>query len=172
MSRFPDGKPAREQPQWRQDFPIDWPQDQYVSRRDLLKFCVMISAGFVVGQGWIGWLASRATEEPPRKHLAKIDDIEIGDSLLFSYPKESDRCLLVRLDEDEFVAFNQKCTHLTCAVVPEPEKDRFNCPCHNGFFDIRTGRPTAGPPRRPLPQIVLEITDGDIFAVGVDLRAS
>jgi hypothetical protein len=24
----PDGRPIEDQPAWRQDFPIDWPQDQ------------------------------------------------------------------------------------------------------------------------------------------------
>ena len=39
----PDGRPADEQPKWRQDFPIDWAQDEYVSRRDLVKFMVLTS---------------------------------------------------------------------------------------------------------------------------------
>ena len=26
----PDGRPADEQPQWRRDFPVDVPQDQYL----------------------------------------------------------------------------------------------------------------------------------------------
>ena len=30
----PDFAPAHAQPAWRQDFPIDWPQDLYVERRD------------------------------------------------------------------------------------------------------------------------------------------
>jgi Rieske Fe-S protein len=32
-----------------------------------------------------------------------------------------------------------------------------------------TGRPTAGPPRRPLPKITLDIRDGTIYATGVEL---
>ena len=169
-SAFPDGRPAEEQPRWRQDFPIDWPQDQYVSRRDLLKFFVVISAGFSIGQLWIGWKAAgKSTESFPRKKLGRVDDLQVGQSLLFTYPVEDERCLLVRTGHDEFVAFSQKCTHLACAVVPQPEHDRFHCPCHAGFFDIRTGQPTAGPPRRPLPKIELEIANGEIYAVGVRL---
>ena len=44
------------------------------------------------------------------------------------------------------------------------------CPCHDGMFDMATGRPLAGPPRRPLPQIVLDVRDGQIFATGVEAR--
>lgn len=174
MSQFPDGKPEHEQPRWRQDFPIDWPQDQYVSRRDLLKFLIVISGGFSVGQIWIGLnAATQGKEEWPRKLLSQTTALQVGESLLFSYPGEEDRCLLVRTGGDtEFVAFSQKCTHLACAVVPEPEHDRFHCPCHAGYFDIHTGVPIAGPPRRPLPKIELEIVGNEIFAVGITKRGA
>jgi aromatic-L-amino-acid decarboxylase len=56
------------------------------------------------------------------------------------------------------------------AVVPEPEKNRFFCPCHEGAFDLETGRPIAGPPQRPLPRVTLEIRDGVVYATGVELR--
>ena len=39
----PDFRPLELQPAWRQDFPIDWPQDQYVARRDFMKFLVLTS---------------------------------------------------------------------------------------------------------------------------------
>ena len=49
----PDGRPLAEQPKWRRDFPIDWAEDEYVSRRELVKFIVLTSAAFTVGQFWI-----------------------------------------------------------------------------------------------------------------------
>jgi hypothetical protein len=49
----PDFAPADTQPAWRQDFPIDWPQDLYVERRDFLKFMVLTSAAFTAGPLWI-----------------------------------------------------------------------------------------------------------------------
>lgn len=51
--RFPDGRSADEQPAWRDDFPIDWPEDHYVARRDYTKFMVLTSLAFAVGQLWI-----------------------------------------------------------------------------------------------------------------------
>ena len=39
-----------EPPKWRRDFPIDSPQDQYVARRDFMKFMVLTSLAFAVGQ--------------------------------------------------------------------------------------------------------------------------
>ena len=47
----PDGRPLAEQPLWRQDFPIDTPQYQYVARRDFTKFLGLISLAFAIGQG-------------------------------------------------------------------------------------------------------------------------
>ena len=77
---------------------------------------------------------------------------------------------LARLDDGKLVAFGQKCTHLQCAVTPDVGAGKFVCPCHKGYFDIQTGRPLAGPPRRPLPRITLNVgDDGVIYATGVEL---
>jgi Rieske Fe-S protein len=70
------------------------------------------------------------------------------------------------------VAFSQKCTHLSCAVIPEPGQGQLRCPCHHGYFDMSEGRPVAGPPRRRLPRITLEVRDGVIYATGVELHST
>ena len=168
----PDFAPADAQPAWRQDFPIDWPQDLYVERRDFLKFMVLTSAAFTAGQLWIAaqnWYRRRS-HQPPIQRVAAVDDLAIGSSLTFTYPDAHEQCLLVRLTASDYVAFNQKCTHLSCAVIPQPESNSFFCPCHNGRFDLRTGVPTAGPPRRPLTRVLLERRGSDIYAVGVEER--
>jgi len=46
----PDGRPMDEQPAWRREFPIDWPQDHYVERRDFMKFMVLVSLSLTIGQ--------------------------------------------------------------------------------------------------------------------------
>lgn len=168
----PDGKSPGEQPKWRRDFPVDWPEDHYVARRDFTKFMVLTSFAFVVGQAWIvvqNFLRQRRGELPMRQ-IAQLNQLAVGQSLTFDYPAEHDSCILVRTGENNFVAFSQKCTHLSCAVVPELEKKRFLCPCHNGSFDIETGKPLAGPPRRPLPRVKLEIVNGALYAAGIEER--
>ena len=170
----PDGRPAAEQPAWRQDFPIDWPQDLYVERRDFLKFMVLTSGAFTAGQLWIAaenWYRHR-NGQPPVLRIAAIDEVPVAGNLAFTYPDEHEPCLLVRLTSSEFVAFNQKCTHLSCAVIPRPAEGIFYCPCHEGRFNLRTGVPTAGPPRRPLTRVVLEIRGRDIYAVGIEERTT
>lgn len=167
----PDGRPPEEQPKWRQDFPIDWPQDHYVARRDFTKFMVLTSFAFVAGQVWIvaqNFFRQRRGQ-PPMLQIATINQLAVGQSLAFTYPAEHDTCLLVRAGENSFVAFDQRCTHLSCAVVPEPDKKRFLCPCHNGSFDLENGKPLAGPPRRPLARIKLEIVNDTIYAAGVEV---
>lgn len=170
----PDFVPPERQPAWRQDFPIDWPQDLYVERRDFMKFMVLTSAAFTVGQLWIGvqnWYRRHAGQ-PAMKRIVSVEDVAVGGAVSFTYPDDTQPCLLVRLSAGEFVAFNQKCPHLACAVIPRAEEGSFFCPCHQGRFDLRTGVPTAGPPRRPLTRILLDIQGRDIYAVGVEERTT
>ncbi len=170
----PDGRPADAQPAWRQDFPIDTPQDQYLERRDFMKFMVLTSAAFAAGQFWIAardWWRRRAAG-PDAQRIASTGQLAVGGALVFHYPTAADPCVLVRLSDAEYVAYSQKCTHLSCAVIPQPREGVFRCPCHEGLFDLQSGRPIAGPPQRPLPRIRLVVSRGDIYAIGVDVRTS
>ncbi len=166
----PDGRPIDEQPKWRRDFPVDWAQDEYVSRRELVKFMVLTSAAMVAGQFWIvlkstfGRTAARSSDVP----IARVDELPIGGAKTFTYPEGSTPRLLVRTGAVTFVAYDQQCTHLLCPVVPAVEVGRLHCPCHNGWFDLATGRPVAGPPQRALPRIFVEIRDGSVYATGVE----
>lgn len=170
ITRPPDGRPLHYQPQWRKDFPIDWPQDHYVARRDFTKFMVLTSAAFAIGQLWIGmqniWRQHRGT--PPIRRIATLSALPVGASLVFQYPGPHDDCLLIRAASDKLLAYSQKCTHLSCAVVPKVEEGVIRCPCHEGLFDLYTGRKIAGPPPRPLPRITLDVRGDDVYATGVE----
>jgi Rieske Fe-S protein len=164
----PDGQPELQQPAWRRDFPIDLAQDNYVARRDFTKFLVLTSFAFVIGQFWIGIQSLfRKQKTTSIEQIIALSDIKIGETKLFSYPNLEDKCVLVRLDEQNFVAYNQACTHLSCPVIPDPQANCLRCPCHEGLFDLKSGRPIAGPPRRPLTSIKLEIRQGKIYATGI-----
>ena len=169
----PDGLPLEQQPRWRKDFPIDWPRDQFVARREFTKFLVLTSGAFVVGQGWIAaqHLVRRLRPPPPRRRIASASDVRPGTAQMFNYPGEHDPCLLIRTPEGELLAYSQACTHLSCAVVPRIEQGVLHCPCHEGYFDLRTGQNIAGPPPRPLPKIELEVVGEDIYATGVRVRS-
>jgi nitrite reductase/ring-hydroxylating ferredoxin subunit len=166
----PDGKPLSQQPAWRQDFPIDLPQDQYMARRDFTKFLTLTSLAFVVGQFCIGihngWRRLRG--EDPIVRIARLEDIPIGSVMTFRYPDQNDLCILLRVDETTLLAYDQQCTHLSCSVTPDLAAGKLHCPCHHGYFDLTTGRPLAGPPRRPLVRILLRVRDGSVEAYGVE----
>lgn len=169
----PDRRAPEEQPRWRRDFPIDWSEDDYISRRELVKFIVLTSGAFAVGQVWIALKSMLGTRAKPTEHMpvASLNEIAVGRSKTFEYPKGSTPRLLIRTGPQAFVAFDQQCTHLQCPVVPEVAKGKLHCPCHNGWFDLQTGRPLAGPPRRPLPRVVLELRDDIVYATGIEESA-
>jgi Rieske Fe-S protein len=166
----PDRGPPEAQPRWRRDFPIDWAEDDYVSRRDLVKFIVLTSGAFAVGQVWIALKGFFERREVPKERvrIAAVNDVEIGGARTFEYPKGSTPRLLVRTGPRAFVAYDQQCTHLQCPVVPAVLEGKLHCPCHNGWFDLQSGRPLAGPPRRSLPRVSLEVVDGTVYATGVE----
>ena len=163
-----------EQPRWRQDFPIDRPQDSYVARRDFTKFMVLISGAFFVGQLWIALqnIFRRQRGEPPVRKVASTGAIPLGGAMLFDYPTAHDPCVLIRTPDDQYLAYSNQCTHLMCAVRPQVAEQRLHCPCHVGYFDLETGRPLAGPPRRPLPRILLDVRSDAIYATGVEVVAA
>jgi nitrite reductase/ring-hydroxylating ferredoxin subunit len=167
MSRSDD------RPLWRRDFPIDWPDAEWIARRELVKFLVLVSGAFGAGQLWLLWRGWRQpADAPPAARVARVSDVPVGGSLLFDYPAGGPSRILVRLDEATFVAYEQQCTHLTCPVVPAVERGELLCPCHHGVFDLRTGSPLAGPPRRPLARVTLEVRDGWVTATGVEPRTA
>ena len=174
ISTPPDNQPLEAQPAWRQDFPIDTPQDNYIARRDFTKFLVLTSGAFTVGQLIIAGKAAitKNTPAPEGRKIASVSDIPVGGALTFRYPEQHDTCILLRPDESTFIAFSQKCTHLSCAVYYEKEQNRLECPCHQGFFSIADGSVIQGPPQRALPRVTLENKDGQLMAIRMEAESA
>jgi nitrite reductase/ring-hydroxylating ferredoxin subunit len=171
MSQSGDPSAGDGQPVWREEFAIRTADERYVARRQFTKFMVLTSVGMFVGNLSIlikSWLWRRPQYAP--QVVAGASELPVGGVKLFTYPTEKDRCILVRLAEDQFVAYSQKCTHLSCAVYFSAEAGRFECPCHEGFFRAADGAVLQGPPQRPLPRIVLEMAGDQLVATGVDLQ--
>jgi nitrite reductase/ring-hydroxylating ferredoxin subunit len=164
--------PADGPPLWRRDFPIDWPEAEWVARRELVKFLVLVSGAFGAGQLWLLWRGWRPAAATAEARIARVVDVPVGGSQLFQYPAGSPSRILVRVDEKTFVAYEQQCTHLTCPVVPAVERGALLCPFHHGVFDLHTGAPIAGPPRRPLARVTLDVRDGWVVATGIEPRVA
>lgn len=152
---------------WRAEFPYHWDVDDLVSRRELLQFAVYTSGALFAATGFLAALGLAQRPTPtPAVQVARASRIPEGQALYFNYPGAEDQAMLLHLPGGQFVAFSQKCTHLSCAVYYQPNASRLYCPCHEGVFNPTTGDPVAGPPRRRLPRILLR-QDGDvIWAVG------
>lgn len=103
----------------------------------------------------------------PKQTIAQVGEIRVGGVKLFTFPSREDHCILVRTGEDDYVAYSQKCTHLSCAVYYTAQNNRLECPCHKGFFAIEDGSVLQGPPPRPLPRVVLERRGEDLVAVSI-----
>src|SRR5215813_12251310 len=156
-------------PLWQDEFSVFRADERYVNRRQFSKFLTLTSLGMFAGNLWI--FAKSVFRRPPgyaRMLIAAIDEIAVGAVKTFAYPTADDPCILIRTGEDSFVAFSQKCTHLSCAVYFEKEQNRLECPCHQGFFSIADGSVLQGPPQRALPRVMLERNDGQLVAVRME----
>lgn len=163
-----DGSSNR--PLWTEEFSVHAAEDAYVLRRQFTKFLVLTSLGMVAGNAWI-WIKSLFAEEHPQYPaavVARAADVPPGGVKLFSYPTEKDPAILVRKPDGRLAAFSQKCTHLSCAVYYAAERNRLECPCHEGYFSVDDGRVLQGPPPRPLPMIRVEERGGDIVATAIE----
>ncbi|WP_019155698.1 QcrA and Rieske domain-containing protein [Robertmurraya massiliosenegalensis] len=162
---------------------IPFPEDNYthnihrnnerkLDRRGFMKTLVGAAGVFAVSS--LPWGAVAAKElmglsekEYPHKKIVDIDKMGIGEAKDFKFPGEHDDAILIRLSENKYVAYNSACTHLQCPVFWAKEEGEMLCPCHHGKFDVETGNPTAGPPRRPLPTIEVKVENGAVYAVRV-----
>lgn len=152
---------------WRAEFPYHWDADDLVSRRELLQFSVFASGALFVSTAVLAVLSLiKRLGGNETQVIARVADVPEGSAVYFNYPAADDQAMLVHLPGGQFVAYEQKCTHLSCSVYYQPERGRLYCPCHEGIFDPATGTPIAGPPQRRLEQIALRQQDDTLYAVG------
>lgn len=148
-----------------------------ISRRAFL----LGGASLVTLKTMSGWAATLEIKEHSRTRIAALGEVRVDDPLYFQYP-ESDPFgtnILVKLGEaagggvgpdGDIVAFNQLCTHMGGPLVGTYKKEHKvlgPCPLHLTTFDLtRHGMVVSGHATESLPQVVLEIEAGDIYATG------
>lgn len=155
-----------------------------VGRRTFLQW--ISGAGALISAGLVGLpifraFASPALATPPAENWVKVADdiavLDIGVPIRLDFVQTEDdawvqsRALnsvwLYTEDGERFTAYSGHCTHLGCGFMLSPDKKTFDCPCHRGKFDVKTGEVLAGPPPRPLDTLPVEVRDGAVF---VDYR--
>ncbi len=159
--------PAR--PAWEADFPQDRLETQHVTRREFAKFLVVVSGGLAATSAAVAVkddLTPRAAIPAAGTPLCGLDEIPVGGTKAFVVPGTHLPGILVRPDEGTLRAYEQKCTHLSCAVFFSRERGHIVCPCHNGGFDARSGHVLYGPPPRALRQFAVEVRGDQVVLVG------
>jgi Rieske Fe-S protein len=153
----------------QRDFPYERGEEAHVTRREFCNFLALTSTAlFVSAAGFAAKAAldSRGEETFTPVRIEGAESLAPGSALNFRYPGEGDSAILVRTADGQYHAYGQKCSHLACPVYYERQRQRLECPCHEGGFDVRTGGVLYGPPPRPLDQIVLEVRGAEVWAVG------
>jgi nitrite reductase/ring-hydroxylating ferredoxin subunit len=158
-----------ELPKWAEDFSIETTKDSNISRRDFIRFLGLVSFGLFLGTAgvFVRSLFKTASEIPVGERIAGLNDLAVGESRSFMIPGKKEPGIMVRLKEDQYVAYGQKCTHLQCPVLWDKQEGKLICPCHKGAFAVEDGRVLYGPPERPLPELQLVIKNDGVYFVGV-----
>jgi len=153
-------------PNWKNDFPIQTKLATHVSRREFAKFLGLLSGALALSNGAIV-LKSLAFPHKPLEgehFICNENDVPVGEMLQFEI--EGSKVIpyiLIHLEADEWRAFEQKCTHLACAVRYRADINQIECPCHSGFFNADTGDVIQGPRPRALPQLEVVSREGKIY---------
>lgn len=158
-------------PNWKSDFPIQQSEATHISRREFAKFLCMLSGGMALGNGAIVIKSFAFPAQPlaGEHFVCHRQEVRVGEMKQFVIKGKLEvPYILIHLAENEWRAFEQKCTHLSCAVLYRADLHKIECPCHHGFFDPNTGVVLQGPPPRPLPRLEVVIKDDQIFVKALE----
>lgn len=114
----------------------------------------------------------------PRVTIAKLSNIQPNKPISFNYPLKSQASVLIDVGEavpegvgpkQSIVAYSVLCQHMGCPTSYQPSVGEFVCPCHQSRYDpARLGSIVQGVAMLPLPRVLLEVSNGEVQAVGVD----
>ena len=150
---------------WKDDFPVHQLESTQVTRRDFAKFLCLVYGGLAMGSGYV---AAKANFFPPEKiegehFVCKKNELPVGGTRSFFIKDSTVPYILIHLEDGQFRAYEQKCTHLSCAVFYKPGSGKIECPCHKGLFDALTGDALEGPPPRPLPRLDVFFKGDEVY---------
>ncbi|MBK0370454.1 Rieske (2Fe-2S) protein [Flavobacterium agrisoli] len=150
---------------WKKDFPYEKPQATQINRRDFAKFLTLVSGGLMVGSGLVAAKAYLLPKEEVQgeHYICKKNEVPVGGTRGFVLEGSTIPYILIHLENGEFRAYEQKCTHLSCSVFYKPGSGIIHCPCHEGSFDANTGEVLAGPPPRDLPRLEVIFKEEHVY---------
>lgn len=130
------------------------------ARRSFLNVAIAGTAtalGIAAGYPVTRFLMPSAGALPKRVEVGKVDEFPVGTSKSLAFGDRT--ALVIRLADGSFRAFVAVCTHLQCVVRYSAERNRIECPCHDGIFSVE-GENIAGPPPRPLQALRVTVEGG------------
>ena len=103
---------------------------------------------------------SKETQASGGQAIAKASAVAPGSAVEFE--DSGQPAVLVHLDSGNFVAYSAVCTHQGCTVAYQGAQ--LACPCHGSIFDPANGAAVvSGPARRPLPEVPVEVSGGEVL---------
>ena len=154
---------------YQKEFPYERGEEAQVARREFCNFLGLTSAALFAGAAGFAGKAAWDSRDAPAFTGTRIDGAEAltpNSAMNFHYPSERDSAILIRTADGAYHAYGQQCTHLSCPVYYARDRERLECPCHEGAFDAATGNVLYGPPPRPLDVVELNVRDGQVWAIG------
>jgi arsenite oxidase small subunit len=140
-------------------------QAAVVSRRNFGKR-ILTGVAAIAAAAWTIFLTA-CSKGRVEKVIAKVGEIPVGGSKIFTYPTDVEPCILLHPSDANYVAYSRLCTHQKCPVFYQQGGDTLNCPCHGGAYSIVDGSVLDGPPPRALPRVVLEQRGENLVATAM-----
>jgi arsenite oxidase small subunit len=158
-----------------------------MNRREFIQYLIKISVGLPILTiiPWFSSLGYKSMDVKriwPVVVICSLNELNEKGYKVFMYPLTNTPNILIKVGEpvkfgigpeNDIVAYSLLCQHLGCVVryLSSLEtkgsvsiksdlrgKPLFYCPCHAGVYDIIDGGvPVAGPPKFPLPRVLLRI---------------
>ena len=97
---------------------------------------------------------------------AEESEVTPNSAFPFIVASTGQQGVLVRLKYGEFAAYSAVCTCQACIAGYQPETQKLACPCHGSVFDPANGAAVLnGPANRPLPEVAIQVEDGEVVRV-------
>ncbi len=96
--------------------------------------------------------------------IAREGDVTPDSAVPFTVSERREPAVLVRLGDGGLVAYSAVCTHQGCTVAYRQDARKLACPCHGSVFDpANRAEVEVGPANKPLPEIPVEVRNGEVF---------
>ncbi|WP_426593615.1 ubiquinol-cytochrome c reductase iron-sulfur subunit [Cellulomonas sp. McL0617] len=92
--------------------------------------------------------------------IAKVSDVPVGGAISAT-DASGNPLILTQPSAGQVVALSAICTHQGCTVAPG--KTQLICPCHGSVYAL-TGANVSGPAPKPLPEVDVHVSNGEVFA--------